>query len=186
MNDREIIELYWARDEQAIFATAERYGGYCRMIAYNILRDREDAEECVQDAYLGAWNSIPPQRPDRFSVYLGRITRNLALNRHKRNTAAKRGCGQVEIVLSELEDCIPAKTNVEQAVEERETAAAIERFLDTKPKWKRSIFIRRYWHLFSIRDIAKAHEMSECRVTSILFRMRNELRTFLEKEGITL
>ena len=103
MKDHEIIELYWARNESAIAATAEKYGSYCHMIAYNILRNKEDAEECSNDTYLGAWNSIPPQRPNRLSIYLGKITRNLALNRYKRYTAEKRGHGQVVLALSELE-----------------------------------------------------------------------------------
>ena len=158
----------------------------CHTIAYNILHNNEDAEECSNDTYLGAWNSIPPQRPNRLSIYLGKITRNLALNRYKRYTAEKRGHGQVELVLSELEACIPANTSVEQAIEEKELAAAIDRFLYSRPEQNRRIFVRRYWHLYAIRDIADAYGMSESKVTSLLFRMRNELRIFLEKEGIML
>ena len=161
MKDHEIIELYWARNESAITATTEKYGNYCHTIAYNILRNKEDAEECANDTYLGAWNSIPPQRPSRLSIYLGKITRNLALNRYKRYT-------------------------VEQTIEENELAAAIDRFLYAKPKLNRNIFVRRYYHLYAIRDIADAYGMSESKVTSLLFRMRNELRRFLEKEGIML
>ena len=111
MRDHEIIELYWARNESAIAATAEKYGNYCHTIAYNILRNKEDAEECSNDTYLGAWNSIPPQRPNRLSIYLGKITRNLALNRYKRYTAEKRGHGQVVLALSELEACVPSETS---------------------------------------------------------------------------
>ena len=125
MRDHEIIELYWARNESAIAATAEKYGSYCHTIAYNILRNKEDAEECANDTYLGAWNSIPPQRPNRLSIYLGKITRNLALNRYKRCTAQKRGHGQVALALSELEACVPAEGNVEQAIEETELAAIL-------------------------------------------------------------
>ena len=186
MKDHEIIELYWARNQLAITATAEKYGSYCHIIAYNILHNNEDAEECSNDTYLGAWNSIPPQRPNRLSIYLGKITRNLALNRYKRYTAEKRGHGQVELVLSELEACIPANTSVEQAIEEKELAAAIDRFLYSRPEQNRRIFVRRYWHLYALRDIADAYGMSESKVTSLLFRMRNELRIFLEKEGIML
>ena len=173
MRDHEIIELYWARNESAIAATAEKYGNYCHTIAYNILRNKEDAEECANDTYLGAWSSIPPQRPNRLSIYLGKITRNLALNRYKRYTAEKRGHGQVVLALSELEACVPSETTVEQTIEE-------------KPKLNRNIFVRRYYHLYAIRDIADAYGMSESKVTSLLFRMRNELRRFLEKEGIML
>ena len=186
MKDHEIIELYWARNESAIAATAEKYGNYCHTIAYNILRSKEDAEECANDTYLGAWNSIPPQRPSRLSIYLGKIARNLALNRYKRYTAEKRGHGQVVLALSELEACVPSETTVEQTIEENELAAAIDRFLYAKPKLNRNIFVRRYYHLYAIRDIADAYGMSESKVTSLLFRMRNELRRFLEKEGIML
>lgn len=186
MKDIEIIDLYWERDESAIAATAEKYGNYCHTIAYNILRSNRDAEECTNDTYLGAWNSIPPSRPNRLSIYLGKITRNLALNRYKRYAAEKRGCGQVELVLSELEACIPANTSVEQAAEEKELAAAIEHFLYSKPKLNRNIFVRRYWHLYSIKDIAEAYGISESKAASMLFRMRNELKTYLEKEGIML
>lgn len=139
MRDHEIIELYWARNESAIAATAEKYGSYCNTIAYNILHSKEDAEECANDTYLGAWNSIPPQRPNRLSIYLGKITRNLALNRYKRYTAEKRGHGQVVLALSELEDCVPSETTVEQTIEENELAAAIDRFLYAKPKLNRNI-----------------------------------------------
>ena len=120
------------------------------------------------------------------SIYLGKITRNLALNRYKRYTAEKRGHGQVELVLSELETCVSAEANVEQAIEEKELVAAIERFLYAKPKLNRRIFVRRYWYLDAIRDIAAADKISESKVASLLFRMRNELRIFLEKEGIML
>lgn len=186
MNDQEIVDLYWARNEAAIDATAKKYGRYCHAIAYNILQNNEDAEECTNDAYLGAWNSIPPQRPARLSTYLGKITRNASLNRYKRCKAEKRGHGQVEPVLSELEDCIPAATNVEQAVEEKLLAAAINRFLSAQPSKKRVVFIRRYWHVCGVREIASSYGMSESKVTSMLFRMRKELKTYLKKEGIVL
>ena len=186
MNDREIIDLYWIREERAITATAEKYGGYCHTIAFNILNNNEDAEECANDTYLGAWNSIPPQNPNPLSSYLGRIARNLALNRYKQYNAKKRGSGQVSIVLSELEACIPAESTVEQVVEEKMLSSVIENFLDTQPKTKQHIFIRRYWHIWSIRSIANTYGMSENKVASMLFRMRNELKIPLEKEGITL
>lgn len=186
MKDYEIIELYWARDERAITATSEKYGNYCHAIAFHILHDNEDAKECSNDAYLGAWNSIPPQRPNPLSTYLGKITRNLALNRYKRYTTQKRGQGQVALVLSELEECIHAKTTVEQELEEKILAAAINHFLYAQPILKRNIFIRRYWHLWPIRNIAKAYEISESKVTSMLFRIRKDLKDYLEKEDITL
>ncbi|AVM69419.1 RNA polymerase subunit sigma-70 [Lachnospiraceae bacterium oral taxon 500] len=186
MNDQEIIDLYWTREESAITATAEKYGSYCHAIAYRILYNNQDAEECTNDTYLGAWNSMPPRRPNRLSTYLGKITRNLALNRYKRYTAEKRGGGQVESVLSELEDCIPAAGSVEQAAEEEVLVSVINRFLQAQPSEKRNIFIRRYWHLWAVRNIADAYGMSESKVTSMLFRMRGELRRCLEQEDIVL
>lgn len=184
MKDHEIIDLYWKRLENAISATAEKYGKYCHSISYNILHSREDAEECVNDTWLGAWKSMPPQRPECLSAYLGKITRNLSLNRFKQYNAQKRGLGQTELVLSELEDCIPARTDVEQAVEEMILVKSINRFLWEQPEQKRNLFIRRYWYLSPIREIAENYGMSESKVSSLLFRMRNKLREHLEKDGI--
>lgn len=135
---------------------------------------------------LGAWKSMPPQRPERLSTYLGKITRNLSINRFKKYTAEKRGLGQTVLVLSELEDCIPDQANVEQMIDEQILVKAINDFLYAQPEQKRNIFIRRYWHLFSIKDIAVAYGMSESKVASLLFRMRNDLKTYFEKEGINL
>jgi RNA polymerase sigma factor, sigma-70 family len=186
MEDSKIIELYWARSEDAISETAHKYGRYCHYISYNILHSNEDAEECVNETYLGAWKSIPPHRPQRLATFLGKITRNLSLNRFKQYTADKRGNGQTEFVLSELEDCIPEPRSVEQAIDEIIVVKSIEQFLYAQPKMKRIIFIRRYWYLNAIRDIAEQYGMSESKVTSILFRLRRELKCHLEKEGIVL
>lgn len=186
MKDDEIIALFWERNEKAITAAADKYGRYCHSISYNILHSNNDAEECVNDTYLGAWKSIPPQRPDRLAAYLGKITRNLSINRFKQYTAEKRGYGQTELVLSELEDCISAETSVEQMIEEMTLTKSINQFLLAQPEQKRNIFIRRYWYLYSIRDIAKAYGMSESKAASLLFRMRNALKAHLEKEGIML
>ena len=162
MKDEEIIALYWKRDEQAIAATAEKYGSYCHSISYHILHSNEDAQECLNDTWLGAWKSIPPRQPNRLSVYLGKITRNLSLNRARSYTAQKRSLGQTDL------------------------AKSISLFLRAQPRQKRNIFIRRYWYLYPIRNIAAAYGMSESKVASLLFRMRNELKSCLEKEGITL
>lgn len=186
MDDGKIIALYWAKDEGAISATAEKYGRYCHTVAYNILYNYFDAEECVNDTYLGAWKSMPPHRPDNLTAFLGRITRNLALNRYKRNAAAKRGGGQIEVALSELENCIPDGTGVEQAAEEALLASLINRFLYAQPRKKRNIFVRRYWYLYPIRDIAQSYGASEGKIKALLFRMRNDLKKFLEKEGIRI
>ncbi len=186
MKDNEIINLYWSRDEAAITATADTYGNYCYTIAYNILYNNEDAEECLNDTWLKAWKSIPPHRPNRLSTYLGKITRNLSLDRYKLLTAQKRGMGQVELALSELEGCVPAQTDMEQIVDEMVLVNAIENFLYAQPRTERNIFIGRYWYLYSIRDLAGAYRMSESKVMSLLHRMRSKLKLHLEKEGISL
>ncbi|MCM1189924.1 MAG: RNA polymerase sigma factor [bacterium] len=186
MKDDEIIALYLDRNETAIAATSDKYGSYCHSISYNILHDSEDAKECVNDTWLGAWKSIPPHRPNRLSTYLGKITRNLSLNRFRQYNAEKRGFGQTELALSELDDCIPSQADVEQVIEEMALTASINRFLRRQPRLKRNIFIRRYWYLYSIRDIAEAYGMSESKTASLLFRMRNELKSHLEKEGISI
>lgn len=186
MNDYEIIDLYWERNERAITETADKYGKYCHSISYTILHNEEDAKECVNDTYLGAWKSLPPNRPNCLSSYLGKIVRNFSLNRYRNYNAEKRGRGQVELVLSELEDCVPSATGVEQLIEEQMLSYCINQFLYAQTEEKRNIFIRRYWYLYSIRDIAAAYDMSESKITSMLFRMRNELKKHLEKEGIIL
>ena len=186
MKDNEIIELYWNRDETAIAETADTYGNYCYSIAYNILYNDEDAEECVNDTWLNAWKSIPPHRPNRLSTYLGKITRNLSLNRYKLLTAQKRGKGQLELALSELDNCIPAQGDMDQITDEMVLVNAIETFLRIQPRTERNIFIGRYWYLYSIRDLADAYRMRESKVVSLLYRMRTKLKLHLEKEGISL
>lgn len=186
MKDEEIIDLYWSRNEQAISATAAKYESYCCSISYRILQNSQDAQECVNDTWLKAWKSMPPHRPNRLSTYLGKIVRNLSLNRVRYDSAEKRGPGQTELVLSELEDCIPAPNSVEQFIDAMVLTKSINQFLRAQPRQKRNIFILRYWYLYSIRNIATAYSMSETKVTSLLFRMRNELKSHLEKEGITL
>ncbi len=186
MQDPEMIALYFQRDESAIAATAAAYGSYCHTIAYNILQSKEDAEECVNDTWLAAWRSIPPNRPERLATYLGKLCRNLAINRYHQANARKRGMGQASLALSELDECIPAQSNVEQAYDEKLLIEAINRFLRAQPARKRNIFIRRYWYLFSIREIAAHYGMSESKVTSLLFRMRSALKSQLAKEGISL
>lgn len=186
MEDSEIIGLYWRRSEQAVSATVEKYGGYCAAIAGRILADPEDAKECVNDTWLAVWNSIPPQKPGRLGAYLGKITRNLSLNRAKAAAAEKRGGGQRELALAELEECIPDPKGVEETVEERELTLALERFLRAQSVPRRNIFLRRYWYLDPIRELAGEYGMSENAVASLLFRMRAQLKRFLEQEGIVL
>ena len=184
MKDAEIVELYWNRDEAAIAATSERYGNYCYSIAYHILQCNEAAKECVNDTYWKAWLSIPPQRPNRLATYLGKITRNLSLDRLKRMNAQKRGKGQVELALCELEGCIPATTDLDQIADEIVLSNAINQFLRAHPRTERNIFVGRYWYLYSIADLAQAYGMRESKVVSLLFRMRKKLKSYLEKEGI--
>ena len=182
MKDEEMVGLYWMRSEDAVAATAEKYGNYCYSIAFSILHNAEDAEECVNDAYLAAWNSIPPHRPERVAAFLGKITRNVSLNRWKQYNAQKRGEGQTELALSELEECIPAKTGIEQAVEDELLTWSIEKFLYSQPRLKRNLFIRRYWYISSIQELADEYGMSESKVKSLLFRMRKKLKHHLAKE----
>ena len=186
MKDAEIVELYWKRDESAVAATAKVYGNYCYSIAYNILQCNEDAQECVNDTYWKAWLSIPPQRPQRLATYLGKITRNLSIDRLKRLNAQKRGKGQTELVLKELESSIPAATETERLLDEIVLTNAINQFLRQHPRTERNIFVGRYWHLYSIADLAQAYGMHESKVASLLFRMRKKLKHHLEKEGISV
>ena len=186
MEDQQIIELYWARDEDAIAQTHQKYGPWCRGIAMRILELREEAEECVSDTYLQAWNNIPPQRPNLFRAWLGRITRNLALTRYRKSHAEKRGGGQTALALEELRECVSGNETMEQREDSRAIAAALNRFLGGLPERQRNIFLRRYWHMSSIRDIASAYGMTEGQVRSMLHRQRQKLREALEQEGIAL
>ena len=186
LEDSKIIDLYWARKEQALTETDAKYGNYCRTIARNILRNFEDTEECVSDTWLHAWNSMPPQRPGILSAFLGRITRNLSFDRCKYQQAAKRGGGALPLALDELGECIPAAGRVEHELEQKELAAAIDRFLRTLPEKDCNLFLRRYWYVDSISVIADRYGMKENTVKSILFRTREKLRKFLGEEGIAV
>ena len=186
LEDSKIIDLYWARKEQALSETDAKYGNYCRTIARNILRNFEDTEECVSDTWLHAWNSMPPQRPGILSAFLGRITRNLSFDRCKYQQAAKRGGGALPLALDELGECIPAAGRVEHELEQKELAAAIDRFLRTLPEKDCNLFLRRYWYVDSISVIADRYGMKENTVKSILFRTREKLRKFLGEEGIAV
>lgn len=186
MDDNQILDLYWARSESAISETSRKYGKYCHFVAYNILHNPEDSEECVNETWLKAWNSMPPHRPQRLSAFLGKITRNLSLNRYQRYNAEKRGRGRITLALEELQDCIPAAGCVEQVVDDLALADILNRFLASLGTETRKIFMRRYWYLCSVREIAASLHISESKVKMTLFRSRKELRTLLEKEGIVL
>ena len=184
MEDSAIIDLYWAREERALSETDTKYGGCCRSIAHNILRNREDTEECVSDTWLHAWNAMPPQRPSILSSFLGRITRNLSFDRCRRQNAEKRGGGALPLALDELSECVPAPGRVEHTLEERELAEAIDRFLRTLPERECSMFLRRYWYVDSVQSIAARYAIKENTAKSILFRTREKLRRYLAGEGI--
>lgn len=186
MDEKEIIELYWCRSELAIRETDRKYGKYCNTIAFNILGNQQDSEECVNDTYWKVWNAIPPKRPAKFSAFLGKITRNLALNRYQKLTADKRGGGQVWIALDELAECIPDPNHVERIVEDKLLTDMINRFLSTLPKETRQIFLRRYWGLFSVDQIAADFGTSASKCKMALLRTRRKLKSFLEKEGISI
>lgn len=186
MDERHIIELYWNRCETAIAETARKYGGYCFKIAYNILANHEDSEECVNDTYWKAWKSIPPTCPRSLAAFLGRITRNLALNRFETCTAQKRGGSQVDLALEELHECLTDGKSTEERVEDRELANALNEFLTNLPSEARKLFLQRYWELMPIKEIAKASGISESKVKMSLKRTRDKLRAFLEKEEIAI
>lgn len=184
MEDREILSLYLARDEAAITQTAEKYGGYCGSIANNILQNEQDAEECLDDAWLAAWNSIPPQQPENLAAFLGKITRRKAIDRWRRARCQKRGEGSVPAVLDELANCIPAGDSPEQALQHKELSQAIERFLSTLPVTERSVFLCRYWYFDSLASICGSFGFSQSKVKSMLHRTRKKLQQFLQKEEL--
>lgn len=184
MEDREIIELYWQRDERAVAETAASVESYCLAIAGRILTDPEDARECVNDAYLAAWNAIPPHRPERLATFVGKLTRRIAVNRLEQRMAARRGGGEVPVALEELAECIPGGENAEADTEAAELSVAVDRFIRGLPKMQRDVFVCRYWHLDSIADIAAQFGYSRSKVKSMLHRTRGQLRRYLEKEEL--
>lgn len=186
MDDQQIIELYWKRSEDAIAQTRKKYGKLCSHVAYNILGNRQDSEECVNDTYLKAWNAIPPSRPQKLSAFLCRITRNQALKRYESNSAEKRGGGQVPLALEELAGCIPDPDSVTAVTEQRELTRQLNAFLAELSAETRKMFLRRYWAMEPVREIAKAMGISESKVKVTLHRTRKRLKIHLEQEGIVL
>lgn len=184
MDDAAIIDLYFARSEDAISQTADKYGGYCHSIAYNILANQEDSEEAVSDTYLAAWDAMPPRRPSILATFLGKITRHIAIDRWRSRNAYKRGGGEIGLALDELEECVAGGQTVEMALERKRLALVLNRFLDTLPETERRVFLCRYWYLDSVADIA-AHFGFTCgKVSSMLHRTRGKLRRELEKEDL--
>ena len=184
MEDSQILELYFARSETAIQETDRKYGAYCYKIAFGILADRQDSEESVSDTYLSAWNSIPPRKPARLATFLGKLTRNISIDRWRTANAKKRGGGETALSLEELDECLTGGQSPEREVERRELLRAINRFLDALPETQRDIFVCRYWYLDSIEDIGTRFGYSQSKVTTILFRLRKKLAAHLEKEGL--
>ena len=186
MEDAAIVKLYWQRRESAIAETKTKYGAYCHAIARRILNDVRDAEECVNDTYLGAWNSMPPHKPASLCMFLGKITRNLSLKRWRTLSAAKRGNGQAALSLDELEECVSAGGAVDEQLEVEELARLISAFLSTLPVDDRRIFMCRYWHLDSVAEIARRFGFGESKVKMSLKRTRDKLATYLEQEGVII
>lgn len=183
MEDHEIIELYWQKDENAISETASKYGAYCFAIAQSILHITEDSEECVNDTWLHAWNAMPPQRPNVLRMFLARITRNLAFNRFNAVNAEKRGGGEIVLVLDELAECLAGGTNTEAAYESKELEQCIRRFVRALPGRERNVFVRRYFFTEPAAAIAGCYGLTENNVMVILSRTRKKLRLELMKEG---
>ena len=187
MTDNEIVKLFWDRNDGVIATVSEKFGSFCKKIAMNNLGDSRDAEECVNDTYLKAWNSIPPQKPANLSAYLGRITRNLSLDMYRKRNAEKRKDGNLTSVLDELSECLPMYgADVESAFDRNALSEAINDFLGKLPKEKRQIFICRYWYSASVSEIARKLGKTSGNVSVILNRTREELKNHLEKGGFTV
>lgn len=183
MEDKQIISLYFQRDERAVTETQSKYGSYCFSIAQSILNSPTDSEECVSDTYLRVWNSIPPHRPRHLKLYLGRITRNLSIDRLRSNTAQKRGNGETELALEELSQCISAGGDPADALELKELQQAIGRFVHSLPRRERNLFLCRYFYLEAYSTLAKRLHIREANARLILSRVRKKLRDFLTEEG---
>ena len=185
MTDNEIVELFFARSENAIKLISEKYHAYCYRISFQILSNKEDCEECVNDTWLRAWNAMPDDRPAILSAFLGAITRNLSLDRYRKLHTAKRGKGEVEFIFDELTDQVDKK-EPSHYIEEQELVACINHFLKNLPKEHRVMFVRRYWYFDNITEIAERCACSEGKVKTTLFRVRGKLLDYLKKEGYAL
>lgn len=185
MDDLEIIELYWERNERAIDETNNKYGRLLYNISFNILSNHEDSQECVNDTYIKAWISIPPEKPRSFTAYLGRIARNLSIDYWNKNRAQKRYSGG-DILLSELEDCIPSVNTVWAEIESKTLSGIVSDWLNTLPKEDRIVFVRRYWYGDSIKDLAARVGTTPSKLASRMYRLRSDLKDVLEKEEVSL
>lgn len=186
MRDDMIVDLYWQRNESAISETERKYGRYLLKIAHNILADREDSREAVNDTYLKAWNSMPPHKPNVLSTYLGKITRQLSIDAFRTRSRQKRKHSEYAVALSELEDCVSGEEATEQSVDLKLLAEAINTYLCTLPAEARNIFVGRYYFADPIKEVADYCGVSVPKVKSVLYRTRQGLRNYLEKEGFEL
>lgn len=186
MEDQDIVRMYWERNERAITETSAKYGRYCTSIAMNILKNHEDAEECVNDTYLNAWNSIPPHKPSVLSAFLGKIVRNLSFNKYKHIHSEKRGGYEIPVILDELSDIVSNEETALDSAIRHEMMKAINDFIGTLSQEKRYIFIRRYWYSDCIKAIADQCGRTENAVSVELNRMRNKLRDDLTERGYDL
>ena len=184
MEDSRIVNLYLNRDEQAVACAQARYGADCEAIARRILGDRQDAEECVNAAWLAAWNSIPPQEPRNLKGYLAKLVRRISLDVCRKRDALKRGGGERAAALEELGDCLPGGETVEARMENRMLTESIQAFLNLLPETERRVFLLRYWHLYGIGEIAEKTGFSQSKVASMLFRTRIKLKNRMMKEGL--
>ncbi len=183
VEDKNIVDLYWNRKDSAIVETSEKYGSYLFKISFNILYSKEDSEECVNDTYLKAWNSIPPNRPKLLKAFLGKITRNLSIDLYRKNRTKGRS-GEVEIAIEELEGVIPSGEDIFKTLDEKYLVEKINEFLESINRQDRKIFLLRYFYLHSSKDIEKLTDIKVSTINTILYRTRNKLRKHLEKEGI--
>lgn len=184
MESKEIVELFFSRDERAIEAVSDKYGAYCGSIAMNILGSKEDSEECINDAFMKAWELIPPNKPEKLPAFLGKLTRNAAINCLRRQNALKRGCGETAAVFDEISEFTPDKFSVEEQTEKKELVSAINEFLKKLPEKKRNVFICRYWYCDSIKEIAEQQGLSESNVSVILNRTGQKLKKHLTEKGM--
>lgn len=186
MEDIQIVELFWLRSEEAISETARKYGAYCRYIAFNILQNAQDSEECVNDTYLKAWEAMPPHRPTRLSTFLGKITRRLSLNALKHSTAQKRGAGQFCYALDELRECASSQPELEHMEDRELIVSVLNQSLSALSKRDRMVFVRRYWYFAPISEIAREYGLSQSNVKTILSRARAKLKTALKAAEINI
>jgi len=185
MDDQAIIALYWQRDETAIKETDRKYGRFCYNISYNILAVSEDAEECVSETYQKVWNAIPPEKPAAFRAWLGRITRNVSINRWHYKHAAKRYAG-TEMLLSELSDCIPDHKTTDEILESKALSQYISDWLDTLSPQDRNLFVRRYWNCDTLQTLSGSSGISPNKLAGRMFRLRNSLKAYLAEKGAAI